>query len=155
MIEGALAASGIAPALLEIEITESDAMERPDQIVPVLHGLRGRGVRVAIDDFGTGYSSLSYLKRLPVDTVKIDRSFVDGLPHDKEDAPIVRAIVAMAHTLCLKVVAEGVETGAQRAFLAALGCEEAQGFLYAAPMPAEECGRFLAASGAPRSAALA
>jgi diguanylate cyclase (GGDEF)-like protein len=155
VIDEALAASGIEPALLEIEITESDAMERPDQIVPVLRRLRDRGVRVSVDDFGTGYSSLSYLKRLPVDTVKIDRSFVDGLPNDKEDAPIVRAIIAMAHTLGLKVVAEGVETPAQRSFLAALGCEEAQGFLYAAPMPAEECGRFLTANSAQRRAAVA
>jgi len=137
---------------LEIELTESDAMERPEQVVPVLRQLRERHIRIAIDDFGTGYSSLAYLKSLPVDTVKIDRSFVQGLPSDPDDAPIARAIVAMAHTLGLKVIAEGVEHDGQRAFLRDLGCDELQGFLYATPLSAEQCGRFLAAAAERRAA---
>jgi len=153
VIDAALRDSAVPPELLEIELTESDAMERPEQVVPVLRQLRERRIRIAIDDFGTGYSSLAYLKSLPVDTVKIDRSFVQGLPSDPDDAPIARAIVAMAHTLGLKVIAEGVEHDGQRAFLRDLGCDELQGFLYATPLSAEQCGRFLAAAAERRAAA--
>jgi len=145
VIERALLESGIAPRLLEVEITESDAMHNPDEAVAILTQLRERHIRVAIDDFGTGYSSLGYLKRLPVDALKIDRSFVTGLPGDPDDASIARAVIAMAHSLGLKVVAEGVETEAQRQFLAANGCDQMQGYLFSRPVPAADCERFLAA----------
>jgi EAL domain-containing protein (putative c-di-GMP-specific phosphodiesterase class I) len=101
------------------------------------------GIGIAIDDFGTGYSSLSYLKRFPVDTLKLDRSFVTGLPINTEDASITRAVITMAHSLGQKVVAEGVETEAQRAFLAEQGCDEMQGYLFSRPRPAAECEVFL------------
>ena len=139
VIDRALARHGIAPALLEVEITESALMESAERTAGLLGRLRERGVRIAIDDFGTGYSSLAYLKRLPVDALKLDQSFVRGLPHDAEDASIARAVIGLAHNLGLKVVAEGVETEAQRAFLAANGCDEMQGWLLGRPLPANEC----------------
>jgi EAL domain-containing protein (putative c-di-GMP-specific phosphodiesterase class I) len=100
-------------------------------------------VRIGIDDFGTGYSSLSYLKRLPVECLKIDRSFVGGLPEDADDASIARAVITMAHSLGLRVVAEGVENEAQRRFLATHECDEMQGYLLSRPQPALEAARFL------------
>ncbi|HEY5898790.1 MAG TPA: EAL domain-containing protein, partial [Burkholderiales bacterium] len=155
VIDAALAASGIEPRYLEVEITESDAMERPEVVVPILRRLKERGIRVAVDDFGTGYSSLAYLKRLPVDTLKVDRSFVTGLPDDPDDVPITRAIVAMGQTLGLKIIAEGVETPAQRSFLKNLGCNELQGFIYSDPLSAAECARFLLKSQPQKEANLA
>ena len=143
VVARALAAHGVEPDLLEIEITESDAMLEPERTIATLEKLRARGLRVAIDDFGTGYSSLGYLKRFPVDLLKLDRSFVTGLPKDSDDVSIARAVIAMAHSLGLKVVAEGVETEAQRAFLAANGCDYLQGYLLARPLPAETCTEFL------------
>jgi diguanylate cyclase (GGDEF)-like protein/PAS domain S-box-containing protein len=143
VVDAALRDAGIGAERLEVEITESDAMERPEVVVPMLRRLKERGIRIAVDDFGTGYSSLAHLKRLPVDTLKIDRSFVSGLPDDPDDVPIARAIVAMGHTLGLKIIAEGVENAAQRAFLKSLGCNELQGFLYSGPLSATECRRFL------------
>jgi EAL domain-containing protein (putative c-di-GMP-specific phosphodiesterase class I) len=123
-------------ASLGLEITESAVRTDAEATLAGLHRLRRLGVRVAIDDFGTGYSSLSALKALPVDLLKIDRSFVSGLPHDGSDRQIVTAVVAMAHALGLSVVAEGVETPEQLRTLAELDCATAQGFLLARPQPA-------------------
>jgi diguanylate cyclase (GGDEF)-like protein/PAS domain S-box-containing protein len=133
----------VPPALLEVELTESVIMADPDRANEVLQYLHGLGVRISIDDFGTGYSSLSYLKRFPADTVKIDRSFVCGLPNDHDDAAIAQAVIAMAHSLGLKVLAEGVETSAQLDVLRRLGCDEAQGFLLGRPLPAGETAALL------------
>jgi EAL domain-containing protein (putative c-di-GMP-specific phosphodiesterase class I) len=110
----------------------------------MLRRLKALGVASAIDDFGTGYSSLSYLKRFPVATLKLDRSFVRGLPDDGDDVSITLAVITMAHSLGLEVVAEGVETAAQRDFLAAHGCDVMQGYLLSPPVPAELCAKYLA-----------
>jgi diguanylate cyclase (GGDEF)-like protein/PAS domain S-box-containing protein len=143
-VTSALAATGLTPEHLLLEITESVAMRDVAATTATLATLRGHGVRVAIDDFGTGYSSLAYLKRLPVDTLKIDRAFIDGLGDDPEDTAIVEAIITLAHTLGLQVVAEGVETPAQAAQLRTLGCESAQGYLFARPLPASDLRALLA-----------
>jgi len=126
---------GLTGEALELEITESVFMQGFAQTRKALSALRASGIRVSIDDFGTGYSSLSYLQRFPVDTVKIDRSFVSNLPGDEGAISITTAIIAMAHSLGLTVVAEGVETTDQAEFLAARGCDQAQGYLYGRPMP--------------------
>ena len=133
----------IPPHLLEVEITESTAMQQAEATAATLRDLKALGLTIAIDDFGTGYSSLSYLKRFPIDSLKIDRSFVTGLPGSSDDAAIAQAIITMAHALRLKVVAEGVENDAQRTFLAANGCDEMQGYYFSRPVPAEECTRFI------------
>jgi diguanylate cyclase (GGDEF)-like protein len=131
----ALRANGATPQLLELEITEGILIDRPQRVRETLEGLRAQGIRIALDDFGTGYSSLTYLRRLPIDCLKIDRSFIDGL--NEPDGPrLVSGIVALAHHLGLCVVAEGVETKAQLQFLRESSCEEVQGFLLAKPMPA-------------------
>ena len=144
-IEDAMRIARLSPAdaAIEIEITES-VLQHFDPAVEVLRRLRALGIRVAIDDFGTGYSSLGMLKQLPVDTLKIDRVFVRHLPDDGDSRAIVGAIVSMAHTLGLRVVAEGVETEAQLAFLCGGGCDEVQGYLLAAPAPPEEVAALLA-----------
>jgi EAL domain-containing protein (putative c-di-GMP-specific phosphodiesterase class I) len=141
----ALREHGVPPHLLELEITESTAMHNVEATSTTLRELKALGVHIAIDDFGTGYSSLSYLKRLPIDSLKIDRSFVTGLPGDQDDASIAHAVITMAHALRLKVVAEGVENKAQLDFLAANGCDEMQGFYFSRPLPAKECTELLAA----------
>ncbi|MGA2211483.1 MAG: PAS domain S-box protein [Acidimicrobiales bacterium] len=123
--------------LLCLEITEGAVMQDVDASVPILRKISDSGIRIAVDDFGAGYSSLSYLKRLPVRTLKIDRSFVDGLPHDADDSAIVRAIVSLGYALGLELCAEGVETPAQRAELIALGCHLGQGYLWAPAMRPE------------------
>jgi EAL domain-containing protein (putative c-di-GMP-specific phosphodiesterase class I) len=125
-----LAVSGLPAHLLELELTESILVRDADEALHRLHALSRLGVRLAIDDFGTGYSSLSYLKRFPIEKLKIDRSFVRGLPDDDSDVGIVRAILQMARALGMKVIAEGVETEPQRAFLQAEGCAQFQGFLF-------------------------
>jgi len=125
----------INPALLEIEVTESSLIEDVDQAVEVLHHMRSLGLTIAIDDFGTGYSSLAQLKQLPVDRLKIDRSFIIGLANDPDDQMIVEAVVAMAHKLGLKVVAEGIETEQQLAVLTSCHCDIGQGFLFGRPEP--------------------
>ncbi len=130
--------SGVAPACLELELTESILMEDVANAMQTLTSLKKLGVGIAIDDFGTGYSSLNYLKQFPIDVLKIDRSFVDGLPHGEQDGQIARAIIAMAHSLNLTVIAEGVETLAQLDFLRGHDCDEVQGFLLGRPMPAHQ-----------------
>ena len=125
----------LAPALLTLEVTETGFIENPARALRMLEAVASLGVSLSIDDFGTGYSSLSHLARMPVDEVKIDRSFVQGLESDPEFAPVVRSAIDMAHSLGLKVVAEGIETEAAAARLRDFGCDVAQGFLYAKPMP--------------------
>src|SRR5207237_5192884 len=128
-----LDATGVDPSQICLEITETLAMSDVDWVTNVLLGLKRLGVRVAIDDFGTGYSSLGYLKRFPIDVLKIDRSFVAGLGCDADDASIVAAMVGLAHTLGMGVVAEGVESAVQAQVLTGLGCRQAQGYYYARP----------------------
>jgi diguanylate cyclase (GGDEF)-like protein len=132
-----LAETGFPAAHLELELTESALMEREQEAVEVLNRLRTVGVRLAIDDFGTGYSSLAYLKRFPLDVLKIDKSFVDDIPHSADDMQIAATIVAMAHSLRLKVLAEGVETAEQLAFLQEQGCDYFQGYLKSPPLPVD------------------
>jgi diguanylate cyclase (GGDEF)-like protein len=131
-------ASGLDPSSLELEITESLVMSHGESAVAVLQKLKSIGVRIAIDDFGTGYSSLAYLKRFPIDTIKVDRSFIRDIPADRGDKLITRAIIAMAHSLKLRVVAEGVETADQLRFLRSERCETVQGFFLHRPLPAAE-----------------
>ena len=133
-VTGILEETGLSPHLLELEITEGVAMQDVDFVIVVLRSLHEMGVRISIDDFGSGYSSLSYLKNFPIQTLKIDRSFVDDLTVDASDAAITSAVIAMAHSLNLNVIAEGVETEAQLAFLRERGCDQFQGFLLAGPM---------------------
>ena len=128
----------LPPGRLEVEITESAIMRHPERAVAALNTLRESGVGVALDDFGTGYSSLSYLRRFPIDTLKIDRSFILEIDQNEEDAEIVAAIVAMAHTLGLRVIVEGVESDAQLAVIIAKNCDVVQGFVYSRPMPAAD-----------------
>ena len=136
-VEDALDESGLDAASLELEITESAVAREPARAARTLAALRLMGVRLMIDDFGTGYSSLSQLKNFPVDGLKIDRAFVRHLPHDRSDATITRAVLAMAREMSLDVVAEGVEHDEQRAFLSRHGCGLLQGYLFGAPMPAD------------------
>ena len=134
LVADVLSASGLPPARLELEITESMLMGDVQRALKILNELKDMGVAVAIDDFGTGYSSLAYLKRFPIDVLKVDRSFVQECDQGQEATAITRAIVSLAHSLGLRVVAEGVETQAQAAVLRALGCEEYQGYLYSKPI---------------------
>jgi len=145
-VERILHETGLRPEFIEFELTESMVMRNPDRSLVTLNRLHQLGIRLALDDFGTGYSSLSYLKHLPVDTLKIDRSFVEGVPDNDGDAQIVRMIVALAKSVGLEVVAEGIETVTQRDFLMRLGCEFLQGYLIARPLPAEDYGAMLGSS---------
>lgn len=128
--------TGLPPACLELELTESILMREVNEAMQILDSLKNLGLSIAVDDFGTGYSSLNYLKQFPIDVLKIDRTFVDGLPSGEQDAQIARAIIAMAHSLNLAVIAEGVETHEQLDFLREHGCDEVQGYLFGRPMPA-------------------
>ncbi|HYC46064.1 MAG TPA: EAL domain-containing protein [Burkholderiales bacterium] len=143
VVKRALDAHQADPKLIELELTESLLMGNTEEVVRTLEYLKSLGVRLSIDDFGTGYSSLSYLKRFPIDALKIDRSFIDEITTDVDDATITRAVIGMAHNLGLKVVAEGVETEAQIAFLSANGCDEAQGYYFARPQPAGQLAKLL------------
>jgi EAL domain-containing protein (putative c-di-GMP-specific phosphodiesterase class I) len=134
-ITRAVREAGLAPSALKLEITESTVMQDPDGAARTLRQLKALGFQIAIDDFGTGYSSLSYLKRFPVDTLKIDRSFVDGLGGDQQDTAIVRSVVELAQALDVNVTGEGIETAAQETELRTLGCDGGQGFLFARPLP--------------------
>ncbi|HNA81050.1 MAG TPA: PAS domain S-box protein [Thiobacillaceae bacterium] len=142
-VKRVLAETGLEAHRLELEITESSAMRRGEESIAMLHELKGLGIRLAIDDFGSGYSNLGYLKSLPVSTLKIDRVFVRDLPNDNEDAAITRAIIALGHSLNLSVLAEGVESQAQREFLLAQGCDMFQGFLLSRPLPAADAWRLI------------
>jgi EAL domain-containing protein (putative c-di-GMP-specific phosphodiesterase class I) len=130
--------SAVPPGALTLEITESGVMTDPEAAIALLWGLRRIGVRLSIDDFGTGYSSLAYLKRLPVDEVKLDKSFVLNMTGDADDAAIVRSTIELAHNLGLQLVAEGVEDQETLELLATLGCDLVQGYHLARPMPANE-----------------
>ncbi len=137
-IDGTLQRHGLPGNLLELEITESLVMKDPLHAAELLAAMRRIGLRISMDDFGTGYSSLAQLKRFPLDSVKIDRSFVQDIPHDANDTAIIKAIIAMGHALKLKIIAEGVENAEQLAFLQHHGCDEIQGFYFSKPMPVEQ-----------------
>jgi EAL domain-containing protein (putative c-di-GMP-specific phosphodiesterase class I) len=137
LVRQVLEETGLAPHFLELELTESQLLDSVEHIIATFQQLRDLGVKLAIDDFGTGYSSLSYLKRIPVDYVKIDQAFIRGLGEGAEDAAITRAIIAMAHGLSLKVVAEGVERREQLEFLKAERCDEVQGYLISRPVESQ------------------
>ncbi|MCB1958899.1 MAG: EAL domain-containing protein, partial [Rhodocyclaceae bacterium] len=138
-----LSTVGLPPSRLCLEVTETALMRDVRAGMAALTELHRVGVQLAIDDFGTGYSSLSYLKRFPIDVLKVDRSFVDGLPGEAHDVAITTAILDLARSLELEVTAEGVETVGQRDALIELGCKRAQGYLFARPMPAEDLVRHL------------
>jgi len=135
--------TGVNSTCLVLELTESSIMKNPEAAIETLRELKKMGIKIAIDDFGTGYSSLGYLKRLPIDILKIDRSFIFDVTTDADDAALVMAIITLAHNLSLKVVAEGVETEEQLRFLRLLRCDGWQGFLYSKPVPAVNMSRFL------------
>jgi len=145
LVREVLAETGLPARLLELEITESTAMQSPEASIRTLYELKRLGIRISLDDFGTGHSSLAYLKRFPIDTLKIDQSFVRDITRDPDTAAIVTAIIAMGHSLRLKVIAEGVEFRDQASFLKRCGCDQMQGYLINAPMPAAELGAILAA----------
>ena len=144
-IDEALLASGMSPVLLQLEVTESMVMRNVSRAIKVLDAIQSRGIRLAIDDFGTGYSSMSLMKQFPIDTIKIDRSFVRDLPDDSEDQAIAQAIISMGKALGMTVIAEGVETVEQEAFLRNHACDEMQGFLFSKPLPAREMANLLRA----------
>jgi diguanylate cyclase (GGDEF)-like protein len=142
-IDEALAASGMSPMLLQLEVTESMVMRNVSRAIKVLDAIQSRGIRLAIDDFGTGYSSMSLMKQFPIDTIKIDRSFVRDLPDDSEDKAITQAIISMGKALGMTIVAEGVETAEQERFLRDHACDEMQGFLFSKPVPSQQLAELL------------
>lgn len=142
-VKDTLSTSECKPEWVELEITEGYTMRHPDQAIEMLQRMKDLGVRLSIDDFGTGYSSLSYLKKLPVHKLKIDQSFVSGLPENKDDQAIIKTIISLAKTMNFDLIAEGVETPEQQEFLIKEGCENIQGYLHARPMPADEMETFL------------
>jgi diguanylate cyclase (GGDEF)-like protein len=144
-VDEALLASGMSPVLLQLEVTESMVMRNISRAIKVLDAIQARGIRLAIDDFGTGYSSMSLMKQFPIDTIKIDRSFVRDLPIDTEDQAIAQAIISMGKALGMTVIAEGVETVEQETFLRNHACDEMQGFLFSKPLPAKQMADLLRA----------
>jgi EAL domain-containing protein (putative c-di-GMP-specific phosphodiesterase class I) len=142
-IDLALFSSGMSPILLQLEVTESMVMRNVARAVRVLDAIQSRGIRLAIDDFGTGYSSMSLMKQFPIDTIKIDRSFVRDLPQDTEDCAIAEAIIGMGKALGMTIVAEGVETEDQQTFLRDHACDEMQGYLFSKPVPAQQMAELL------------
>jgi len=134
----ALEQSGLLPENLELELTESTLVDGSTDTLLALSAIRDLGVGLALDDFGTGFANLSMLKRLPLTVMKLDRSLVRDLPTNREDAAIVRAVIETGHAMRLTVVAEGIETEAQRAFLSGIGCDEGQGYLFSHPLPADQ-----------------
>jgi EAL domain-containing protein (putative c-di-GMP-specific phosphodiesterase class I) len=138
MVKAALRRHDVDPSYLGIEITEGTVMGDPDKAASALQRLKELGVHISLDDFGTGYSSLAYLKRLPLDVLKLDKSFVDDVTTKASDAAIALSVVSLAHNLGMRVIAEGVETREQAAFLKANGCDEMQGYFFSRPLPAEE-----------------
>jgi EAL domain-containing protein (putative c-di-GMP-specific phosphodiesterase class I) len=142
-LAGVLAETGLDPSLLELEITESTIMQDDDITTGTLNELHQMGVRLALDDFGTGYSSMSYLRRFAINRVKVDRSFIKEIPTNPDDGAITAAIIAMARSLRIPVVAEGVESAEQLEFLRECGCDEIQGFLLGGPITPEEFSRFM------------
>jgi len=147
-VAAALKSSGLSPDRLQLEITESVLMEDDAVAMSVLQELRGLGVRLAIDDFGTGYSSLSYLRQYPIDVLKVDKSFIDGIEVEDGALALVRAIITLAHTLNLVTVAEGIERSEQMEHLQALQCDSGQGFFFARPVDAEQITELLGRRGA-------
>jgi diguanylate cyclase (GGDEF)-like protein len=143
-VERIVHGAGVDPALLEFELTESMLMADPEGAVEILTRIKALGMRLSVDDFGTGYSSLAYLKRFPLDALKIDRTFVRDLPDDPDDAAITKAVIRLAHSLSLKVVAEGVENVAQLRELELYDCDEIQGYYVSRPLPAAGCAALLA-----------
>ncbi len=142
-ITGCLARTGLSPDCLKLEITESSIMEQPAQAAVLMERIRALGVRISLDDFGTGYSSLSYLRQFPIDTLKIDRSFIERLGRSDEVCEIVRTIVALAHSLGMNVTAEGIELNSQHSQLNSLDCENGQGYLYSRPVSAIDIEKIL------------
>ena len=143
-IRDILRQTGLAPGSFELEITESVAMGNMESTIETLWKLNEASIRVAMDDFGTGYSSLAYLQRMPIQLLKIDMSFIREMDRNPDDQTIVKTIIAMAHTLNIEVIAEGVERVEQLDLLKSFGCDLAQGFLFSKPVPAEEFTRLLA-----------
>src|SRR5690606_41025365 len=141
-----LEATGLPPNQLQLEITEGMVMGDPERTANLLRKIKALGVRLSLDDFGTGHSSLAYLRRFPIDVIKIDRSFVKDIVDSRDDAPIVRAIIAIAASMGSEVIAEGVETEMQRDVLVGLGCNQMQGFLFHRPMPATMLGPTIASA---------
>ena len=147
-VGGALRDGGLAATGLKLEITEGVLMRDVEATIKTLWELKKLGVQLAIDDFGTGYSSLAYLKRLPLDVLKIDRSFIKGIGHDAEDTAIVRAIISMAKSLHLSLTGEGIETAEQAALLRGWACEQGQGYFFSRPLDAGALGELLTATAA-------
>jgi EAL domain-containing protein (putative c-di-GMP-specific phosphodiesterase class I) len=143
-VREALEKSGLPAPQLELEITEGTVMQDLQRTLDLLRRFKNMGVKLAIDDFGTGYSSLAYLKRFPLDVLKIDQSFVRQLCSDREDQAIANAVIQLAHSLGLRVIAEGVETAEQEALLRVMGCDDVQGYLYGKPMTLEDTREWLA-----------
>lgn len=146
VIEAALAATGLTGERLTLELTESAIVSDPERIARTMHELKALGTTLAMDDFGTGYSNLAYLQQLPIDILKIDRSFVTGMLTDRNNLAIVRAVLSLAQALGKQTTAEGVETGALAQTLAALGCTFGQGYFYAKPLEASSAWRMIASA---------